>query len=732
MKTFKSFSAFLCFSLPIFQLQAQPIQLTDYQQHCARCHLSIEVEQRLRNDWYGKTAQELFERMRTRMPIDNPGSLTNEQYLELTGEFLALGGTVLPETALTLNNLSDWIIAPRENPNSDENYPWINMNGNIASTRYSELDQINADNAGDLEVAWRWSNQNIGPGKSPISQTSPLVVNGRMYATAGATRDVVALDPATGQTLWLWRPQEGQRFIDAPRKGSGKGLAYWTDGIQEVIFTVTPGYYLVALNANTGLPVETFGASGWIDMQQDLRLGIGRDDIDIGLSMPPLVVDDVVIVGAAMAPGGLAPYPSNVKGDIKAYDARSGELLWTFKTIPEPGEPGYETWLESSALISGNAGVWAPMSADPELGLVYLPVEAATNDYYGGHRPGNNLFSSTLVALDYRTGEMVWYYQLTHHDIWDWDIPQAPILADLPNGDKLLVQLTKQSMAYVFDRETGEPYFGIEERPVEQSNVPREWTSPTQPFPVLPLPYDQQGFTPDDLVDFTPEITAMARAITDNYRYTSSVYTPPSLRDDPDGLLGALHMPCSTGGANWEGGAYDPDTGMLYVPSRSCLMTFALIPGSEIGSESNFVNGGNGNNPALNVQGIDLFKPPYGRITAIDLNTGQHAWVIANADTPEELKNHPLLQGVDLPRTGISTHPGLLVTKTLLFTGEGQGGGPTFRAHDKATGDILAEIQLPGNHVAPPTTYMHQGKQYIVMTVTMGETAEIVALSLPD
>ncbi|MAM69701.1 MAG: quinoprotein glucose dehydrogenase [Gammaproteobacteria bacterium] len=731
MQWFKNFLLILSFAAAS-QVYTQPTDQSTYQLLCARCHLSIEIEQRLRNDWYGRSAEELYSRMRATMPVDNPGSLSQEQYLNLTNLFLDLGRVETPESPLTLAELSAWTISAPSNIDPDANYPWLNMNGDIASRRYSELEQINADNVQELEVVWRWSNRNIGPGNSPISQTSPLTINGTMYATAGATRNVVAIDPATGQTLWIWRPQEGQRFVDAPRKGSGKGLAYWTDGNQEVILTVTPGYYLVALNARTGLPLETFGASGWVDMQQGLRLGIGRDDIDIGLSMPPLVVNDVIIVGAAMSPGGLAPYPSNVKGDIKAYDVRSGEELWTFKTIPEPGEFGYDTWLESSALITGNAGVWAPMSADPELGLVYLPVEAPTNDYYGGHRPGNNLFSSSLVALDYRTGEMVWYQQLVHHDIWDWDIPQAPILADLPNGDKVLVQLTKQSMAYIYDRETGEPYFGIEERAVPQTDVPGEWTAATQPFPVLPLPYDQQGFTEADLVDFTPEINAMARERIQGLRLSESVFTPPSLRDSLDGTRGTLAMPCSTGGANWEGGAYDPETGILYVPSRSCLMTFALIPGSETGSESIYVNGGNGNNPAMNVEGIELFKPPYGRITAIDLNTGEHAWMIANADTPEELQNHPLLEGVDIPRTGVSTHTGLLVTQSLLFSGEGQGGGPIFRAHDKASGEILAEITLPGNHVAPPTTYMHEGRQYIVTTVTMGDSAEIVALSLPD
>jgi quinoprotein glucose dehydrogenase len=605
-------------------------------------------------------------------------------------------------------------------------YPWQTLNGNVQATRYSPLDQINAENAASLRVAWRFNMDNFGPTTEGSNVTTPVIVNGTLFATAGITRDIVALDADTGQMLWLWRAQEGERFTKAPRKGSGKGLAFWSNGNQDVVFTVTPGYYLVALNALTGQPVESFGANGRVDLQEGLRLGPGREDIDIGLSFPPLVVDDVVVVGASHALSTRPISESNVKGDIRGFDARTGELLWTFHTIPQGTEFGSETWFGDSARYTGNAGVWAPMSADPELGLVYLPVETATSDYYGGARPGDNLFANSLVAVDYRTGERRWHFQLIHHDIWDWDNPSAPILADLPNGRKVVVQLTKQAMAYVFDRATGEPIWDIVETPVPQSDVPGEWTSATQPIPSKPAPYDRQGFTEADLINYTPELLARAKEAVKPFRM-SELFTPPSLAKAPDGTQGTLHLPHATGGANWEGGAYDPETGILYVPSRTALTVLGLVPGGK-NSTVAYIQGLRG---GLDVEGLPIMTPPYGRITAIDLQSGDHLWWIPNADTPESIANHPLLAGVELPRTGIANRSGILVTKTLLFSGEGPGGKPLLRVHDKATGATIAEVALPNSQTGTPATYLHDGKQYIVLAVSGGGSSELVALALP-
>lgn len=701
-----------------------------FEGECARCHIPVEMDARLRGRWIGRSGQELYDQIRQTMPAETPGSLSNEQYLDLTAFILRAGNVPIADT-LSPDELVALSITPGESvvvQNDDSSFPWTHINGDATSTRYAPLDQINADNVDSLEIAWSFDTRFFGPRPELLSVNTPLMVNGTLYVTAGATRNVVALDAASGQQLWMWRPQEGNRFDDAARKGSGKGLAYYNNGGQEVIFTITPGYYLVALNASTGLPLESFGAGGYVDLQQGLRLGPGRDDIDIGISFPPLVVNDVVIAGAAHQVGMRPVSASNVKGDIRGFDANSGELLWTFKTIPEEGEPGYDTWL-AGADYTGNAGVWAPMSADAERGIVYLPVESATGDRYGGDRPGNNLFASSTVAVDYRSGEMQWHFQTTHHDIWDWDTPSAPIIADLPDGTPALIQTLKQSHLFMFNRITGEPLFPIEERPVPASDVPGEWTSPTQPFPVLPAPYDRQGFQADDLVDFTPEINARARKIAADYRFSSSVYTPASLYKADDGTLGTLHLPSSTGGSNWEGASYDPDTGMIYIPSRTATSVLSLVNDPTASSVA-YIQGGD---RTPSIDGIPLVKPPYGRITAIDLSSGKHVWQVVNGDTPDDIANHPLLQGVDLPATGKPTRAPLLLTKTLLFQGEGPGGSPVLWARDKATGEAVAKITLSGSVTGLPMTYMLNGKQYLAMAVSdFRNPARIVVLTLPE
>ncbi len=698
---------------------------------CSRCHLPAEMEGRLRARWIDRTGEELFQQIRSTMPAETPGSLDNGEYYDLTAFILQSGNVAIEGGEISVANLNNLSINPSDAvaAQSDDDYlPWTHFNGTEKSLRYADLDQINASNVADLEIAWAFDSSPYGPSPETYSVSQPLMVNGRVFATMGSTRNVVALDAISGQVLWMWRPNESQRFAKAPRKGSGKGLSYYNGGGQEVIFTITPGYYLVALNAQTGDPVPTFGAGGFLDLQSGLRLGPGREDMDIGISFPPLVVDDVVIAGAAHEVGMRPLSQNNVKGDIRGFDARSGDLLWTFKTIPERGQVGYETWLDGSAEYTGNAGVWSMMSADPERGVVYLPVEAATGDRYGAYRPGNNLFSSSTVALDYKTGERKWHFQTTHHDIWDWDTPSAPLVIDLPDGTPAVVQTLKQSHLFMFNPETGEPLFPVEERPVPASDVPGEIVSSTQPYPTLPPPYDRQGFQADDLVDFTPEIAARAAEIASNYRF-SELYTPPSLYKDPkDGTLGTLHLPSSTGGSNWEGAPYDPETGIIYISSRTATSVLTLVNEPDA-SSMRYIQGG-GRTPS--VDGIPLVKPPYGSITAIDLSTGKHVWKIVNGDTPESIKNHPLLAGVDIPPTGKPTRSGMVLTKSLLFFGEGPGGSPLLHAVDKATGETVAEIELPASVTGLPMTYMIDGKQFILMTVSDFQNgAKLISLSLP-
>ena len=609
---------------------------------------------------------------------------------------------------------------------------WPSWAGSSNASRYSPLDQITTENVNDLEIAWRWSTQGFGPGTDFVNPSTPLEVDGVLYANVGTTRNVVALDATSGQVLWMFRYDEGTRFDEAPRKGAGRGVAYYDNGVKSRIFDISPGYQLVSLDPETGIPDPRFGEDGVVDLYVGVRNG---DDPrypypDIGISAPPFIMNDVIVVGAAHRTGGRPRSKLNTKGDIRGFDVHTGELLWTFHTIPERGEYGYESWISGND-ITGNSGVWAAISGDPELGHVYLPVEDPTGDYYGGDRHGDNLFSSGLVAVDVKTGERQWHYQFIHHDIWDWDIPSPPIIADLPNGRKVVMSVTKQAWVYAFDRVTGEPIWPIVERPVPTGDVPNEWYSPTQPFPTRPAAFDRQGFTEDDLIDWTPEIRALALESIQDFRLSPSIFSPPSLQDAADGTRGLLSLPSSTGGSNWESSAFDPETGILYVPSRTQLQVLALAknPDSDIDLSQGF------GVRAPRVQGLQIVKPPYGRVTAIDMNTGDHLWMIANADTPDNIKNHRLLEGVDIPRTGIPTRAGVLLTKELLFVAEGTGGvgaSPIFRAVDKATGEIVAEIDLPANQGGIPFTYEADGKQYVAMFVTSGSSAaELVAYALP-
>ncbi len=609
---------------------------------------------------------------------------------------------------------------------------WRHYGGNPAAHRYSPLDQIGPDNVADLRIAWRWQAGNFGPRPEQKNEATPLMINGVLYTTAGTTRNVVAIDPETGETLWLWRPDEDpERYERAPRKSSGRGLSYWTDGQgNDRLIVVTPGYLLAALDPATGRQIPGFGENGIVDMLPGVR-GDYTAHATIGNTSPALIVGDTVIVGPAHAPGTRPPSRQNVKGDVRAFDVRTGAERWSFHTIPDPGQPGYETWLDGSAEYTGNAGVWGRISADVERGLVYLPVEAPTSDWYGGERPGDNLYGNSIVCVDAVTGEIVWYYQLIHHDIWDWDNPTAPILMDIiVDGVEIpaVAQVTKQAWVYTFNRVTGEPVWPIEERVVGPSDVPGERTALTQPFPTKPAAFDRQGFTLDDVIDFTPELNAEALEGLAGFRI-GPMFTPPSLSDDPSGTSGTISLPSATGGANWEGATFDPETGMLYIGSYTNANVLALIPSDE-GSDIRYVRGGGGELPWLS--GLPIVKPPWGRITAIDMNTGEHVWMRANGPTPEDVANNPALEGVDVPATGRATRAMLLATRTLLFGTDGWGGTPVLRAYDKATGEELAAIDLPGASSGLPMSYALGGRQYLALPVAGERGAELVALTLPD
>jgi quinoprotein glucose dehydrogenase len=656
---------------------------------------------------------------------------------------------------------------------------WPSYTADTRGSRYRPLSQIDAGNFGKLEIAWRFKTDNLGARPEFKLEGTPLMAGGTLYATAGSRRSVIALDPATGELLWVHGEHEGARGAAAPRQLSGRGLAYWTDGKEERILYVTPGYRLIALNAKSGAVISMFGVNGAVDLKQNIDQTILPDLTtgEIGLQSAPVVAKDTIIIGAAFREGMTPKSMRNNKGYVRAFDARTGKRLWIFHTIPVKGEPGYDTWLNGSAEYTGNNGVWTQVSVDEEAGLVYLPVESPTGDYYGGHRPGTNLYAESLVCLDLKTGAKKWHYQVVHHPLWDMDLSSAPILADITAGGRAIKAValpSKQGFLYVFDRITGQPVWPIEERPVEKGSVPGEWYSPTQPFPTKPPAYARNGVAIEDLIDFTPALRDQARTIIAKYKI-GPVYTPPSL-SQVNGPLATLTLGTASGGTNWPGGSYDPETHTVYAYAcNACLTPIGLVPPPKTMSDMNYVAGtagqevrmrtgpgeGSGSdvrvpgggrptpaNPTpaaggggLTVQGLPLIKPPYGVISAISLDKGEILWQTPHGDTPDAIRNHPALKGLTIAKTGQSGYNvGTLVTKTLVIAGDGlittsPSGtrGAMLRAYDKASGKEVAVVYMPAPQSGSPMTYMMKGKQYIVVAVSGGPySGEYLAFTLPN
>jgi quinoprotein glucose dehydrogenase len=638
------------------------------------------------------------------------------------------------------------------------NGEWRFYGGDAGTTKYSPLDQIDASNVKELKVVWEWKANNFGKRPDFNWEVTPLEIGGVLYATAGTRRDVVAIDAATGETLWMYRLDEGVRGQTVART-QNRGLTWWSDGKgDDRVIMISPGYQLVALNAKTGQVMPGFGSGGLVDLTKGLDRAVVKPG-QIGSSSPAIVVRDVIVVGAAEPSGNSPPSKTNVPGYIRGFDVRSGKLLWTFKTIPQAGEFGNETWLNDSWKYTGNTGAWAPLAADEELGYVYIPVEMPTGDYYGGTRLGDNLFSDSLVCLDAKTGKRIWHFQLVHHDIWDMDITSAPILTDITVDGKRIKAvsaITKQGFTYVFDRVTGQPVWPIVEKPVPQSDVPGEKTSATQPFPTKPPAFEKQGTSLDDALDYTPAIREAARKILSEYKL-GPLFTPPIV-GDAGGKKATLLSPSHVGGANWQGGAFDPGTGILYVASVNNPDSLALAVADPAKSDMGYVSGRSGPNggrpstgnfnpetntvPKGNIgpEGLPLVKGPWGTVVAIDLNKGEIAWKVPNSDTPEFIRDHPLLKGIDVGRQGRPSRSALMVTKTLLFGSDGAnlfnavagGGGNTLRVFDKRTGAVLHEMQLPASTTGIPMTYMVDGRQFVVVAVGgAGVPAELVALALP-
>jgi quinoprotein glucose dehydrogenase len=700
---------------------------------------------------------------------------------------------ILPAVALMIAGLA-WLSPPMSGQEasgqpSTRDGEWPAYAGDIKGTRYSPLDKITAANFNTLEVAWRFKTDSLGPRPEYKLEGTPLMVKGVLYTTGGTRRSVISLDAKTGELIWVHSLREGMRAALSPRQLSGRGVSYWTDGKgDERILYVTTGYRLVALNAKTGAMISSFGEGGIVDLKVGAVVGVDQQiDLetgDIGLHATPTVAKDVVIVGSSFKEGMTPLTHNNTKGLVRAFDVRTGKKLWQFNTIPKAGEAGSETWEKDSWAVNGNTGVWTQISVDEDLGLAYLPVEDPTSDIYGGHRPGNNLFSDSLVCVDLNTGQRKWYFQVVHHPIWDFDLSSAPILADITVDGrpvKAVALPSKQAFLYVFDRVTGKPVWAMPEMPVPQSVVPGEKTSPTQPFPTKPPAYARQFLkVPDDVIDFTPELRAAALEKLKKHLHPETPF-PPMPLGDVNTALGVMYGNAT----NWPGGGYDPETHIAYVPAANNLIErsvteppkgfsdiqylagvkgvpfhVALGPGFGAAADAPEENelqaklkevlgaqpppagsGGLSNDTSgLNIQGLPILKPPYGLIAAINLDRGELMWQTPAGDTPDDVRNHPALKGLTIPKTGQAGAVGLLVTKTLVIMGDAQltttaehPRGAMLRAYDKQTGKEVGAVFMPAQQSGSPMTYSVDGKQYIVVAIGGGAySSEYLVFGLPN
>jgi len=687
---------------------------------------------------------------------------------------------------------------------STKNFEWPMYTADLHGSKYTPAAQIDASNFNKLEVAWRFKTDSFGTRPEYKLEGTPIMVKGVIYATAGTRRSVVALDAKTGELIWSHSMREGNRAAIAPRQLSGRGVSYWTDGKgDDRVVYVTTGYRLVELNAHTGAVINQFGKEGIVDLKEGMYTGTGKQ-IDLetgeaGVHSTPTVVKDTIIVGSSFKEGMTVATHDNTKGLVRAYDAKTGKLIWTFHTIPKKGEFGYDTWENGSADRNGNTGVWTQISVDEDAGLVYLPVESPTSDYYGGERPGNNLYGESLVCVDLKTGQRKWYFQIVHHPIWDYDLSSAALLMDINVDGKAIKAValpSKEAFLYVFDRITGKPVWPIEERPVPQTDVPGEKTSPTQPFPTKPPAYARNFMkVPDDLIDFTKELRAQAIDNISRYKVTNQMFTP-GVVGDPSKYLGAVNLGNASGGTNWPGSSMDPETHTVYAQAQQSAVTpislrtppandpefhtdikyisgrndeeFRVAQGPGFGSAADAPQptgrGGRGGAPAAaapaggrgggnpmtqGLQGLPVIKPPYGVITAVNLDRGDITWQVPYGETPDAVRNSPALKGLNIGNTGQPGSVGLMVTKNLVVLGDSQlttttgdssvpaakqhPRGAMLRAYDKTNGKEVGAVYMPAPQSGSPMSYMVDGKQYIIVAVSGGSySGEYIAYALPN
>ncbi len=604
---------------------------------------------------------------------------------------------------------------------------WPTYANDPGSSKYAALDQINADNVKDLEVAWIWDSvDKTHSGRQRVGQfkSTPIKIGDVLYVST-TLGSIAAIDAATGKQLWAFDTETWESGRPANMGFNTRGVAYWEQGGKRRILMGTNNAYLWSLDADTGKPDGSFGAFGKVDLTQGLGRPVDRKKYSVVAA--PIVVGDTVILGSVISDMPLAGWAPKKQsemppGHVRGFDVRTGKQKWIFHSIPKPGEVGNETWENDSWKVTGSTNVWTLMSADPELGYVYLPFGTPSNDWYGGHRPGDNLFGESLVCLKADTGELVWHYQTIHHGLWDYDLPAAPNLVDITVDGKpikAVAQVSKQGFIYVLDRTTGKPVWPIEERAVPQSTVPGEQTSATQRFPTRPAPFERQGISEDELIDFTPELRAEALEIISRFDY-GELYTPPSLK-------GSIQLPGDGGGAEWTGAAFDPESSLFYIPSMTRPIVVQLVEPRPGTTEYRYVRGGTQN--IRGPQRLPLMKPPYSRISAVNLNTGDYEWVVPNGEGMRQR-----IVGMGLPDPGpvgaSFAFASPLVTKALFFIAITDG-KPMLRALDKRTGKTIHQMTLPSWPTGAPMTYMADGKQYIVIASGRGSDAKLVAVALP-